>query len=1389
MSFIYGLNIANALQDVDSATESLGNLGFRKNDLDLLKGVGLEGVIRINELHLVSGLTDNQDTILGGMIGSSDSVNTLIAAVPDASAPSGQTPVLQDYNYNLNDRLVSGAIKYNFTDYNEATSTTIAGGIASVAGNIITSSNIFIDSGNNEVNVSVGDKLVIGGTSGLTEGNYTVLGITSNTSPKAFRISASAYSGTLTNLSGATFTLVKYWDIKQADISTSRVSSWSPIGDPVPDSHILYGGQIKNNGTFLSVSSLALTTAPIPKQFRSEQATHIVELYINGAYRKVPAVKGIPVSLLLGSFSGAPDIRVGVSQVGGQFLSDADGNIPITMTRTFNQGEADEQTVTVNSPPQIAGETDDDSLETGLFGRYISSGPQDTSIFKIYYVPTRIKYLKLDSLALSQYTVPTLSNLTSLNINDNLIQKFPTFTTSAPSLIRLRARYNSFYTEVETTSITYSDMISRIPSTVNFLDLMGSIRGISAANLDFSAFPLEVLKLGTDSSGDSSRFIGNSNDTSQTSTFGLFPKVISPNLRVEFNPATQPSSFANNGLITVANHGLQNGDYVQYWARVDSSNTLGTGTGLTSASAIPGANNASSIYEVYNASTDSFQVKTYPGGSNVTSFSGTITGTFHEFVKVNTDGSLYLESNTGIKNYTVKHTGYTALPNGVSTSDRLETFDVFGSRIRTGEYQNRDTNNQEESDWQASVSLNTTSLKSLQLNRSFSNVPNVSNNSALTTINFVNIDCAEAIVTPALRTIDASLFNNLPNLKTFKMNDVGNGFDATNSTNFKGDLSLTMRDKKSLETLEILDATNIAFRMNDNTFKSGSVATTPTNLINFRFNSRAADIDAPSSFDDDFFGVNGQANRTGQVFSNFGSSLKKLIVDTNTFQGGRLYNDDDAQNNNIYQLSLTNLGSLEQASITGHFVGKMPSIQNLASATTVSLFGTRGAVPIQSMKNGGIYVLQESDYGNSAGQSLDLANGNPSQRIVRFEWEDMGWMPNQTTATARGLSGVGSNNAEVVDTIIETGAYNWESTTEHGDTPAIGDYFIFKDLTVNEVTQGLEYVIKDLGNTTTANWTTLGWVANSTTFNTGATPAVGDRFIGSSSANTVFASSVQQDFKYRVMKHYTPIPSFLWSQWTNVGAPDLVGNGEGTEFVASSNGNPAFVFFSQLYGLFGRKIPKTSGDSGNMANGPTAFGTGTVARAARRSTVDNIGLYGAVPPLTGFTSLNSLILNGNSLTGQFPSLTAGSNFELLELSNNRLHGSVPDLSNCNRVKIVKLQNNFINNYNSGSISSCTRLQELDLGNNRFPKATTKGDNAWSMSVNLLNDILTMIDGRTNLSGHTVNLVSTFDGLNETQFEDPTINDAGLDPDASNENSPKSVIASIRASGFQLNMNS
>ena len=87
----------------------------------------------------------------------------------------------------------------------------------------------------------------------------------------------------------------KYFDFatntsKQADISTSRVSSWSTIG-----STILYGGEVRVVGDTLTFSSIGTTTAPIPKTFRSEVPTHILKLQVDGTERDFLAMKGIPL--------------------------------------------------------------------------------------------------------------------------------------------------------------------------------------------------------------------------------------------------------------------------------------------------------------------------------------------------------------------------------------------------------------------------------------------------------------------------------------------------------------------------------------------------------------------------------------------------------------------------------------------------------------------------------------------------------------------------------------------------------------------------------------------------------------------------------------------------------------------------------------------------------------------------------------------------------------------------------------------------------------------------------------------------------------------------------------------------------------------------------------
>jgi hypothetical protein len=64
-------------------------------------------------------------------------------------------------------------------------------------------------------------------------------------------------------------------ETKSADISTSRVSSWSTIG-----TSILYGGEIKVTGSQIELSSLKTTSNPVTKLFRSEVPTHTVKLNI-----------------------------------------------------------------------------------------------------------------------------------------------------------------------------------------------------------------------------------------------------------------------------------------------------------------------------------------------------------------------------------------------------------------------------------------------------------------------------------------------------------------------------------------------------------------------------------------------------------------------------------------------------------------------------------------------------------------------------------------------------------------------------------------------------------------------------------------------------------------------------------------------------------------------------------------------------------------------------------------------------------------------------------------------------------------------------------------------------------------------------------------------------
>lgn len=1420
MPFIYGLNIANDLGDVEDKTLALNNLGLNPKDLNVIKNVGLTEIINLEELHLVSGLTDNQDKILSNLVNASVEVSSLIDDIPNATAGPGITPVAQEFNLNLDDRLVAGAIKYNFTNFDaDGVQKTIdPSSVASIANTVFTANTVFQDASGVEVEISVGDKLTIGGSqSTLNDGDYTVIAQT-NTQPKTFTLSADATNGgTITSFGSGTFTLYQYWSYVSADISTSRVSSWSPVGvaPQDPDDHILYGGQLKNNGEFLSVSSLSLTTAPLVKKYRSEQATHIVELYINGAYKKVPAVKGLPITLSgmpAPGFGNALDFRVGVNkdvqQTDGSqgFLFDSIGTIPVTFEREFPNDPAGTVEVLDSSPTAV---NDSDSLENGgKAARYNQTDLSDVSNFKIFYIPEKINYLRLTGegdigaefgLNIDTYSLPTLPNLTSLNFNGNALPILPDFNVKAPALKRLRMKgnnlssenTNSFNPETSQFEVSYDDILSRLPTTLDFLDLRESLKGDNVVNIDFTRLQnLEKLLFGSPGGQNDSQRVGPAPGYGNiNANGGTAPIVRGPGQVVKFDPATQLSTFFSAGVFGITDHGLQAGDYVQYWERVDSTNTLAGGINeLTSSSAIPGANNT--IYEVATVGGGGsiFTLKTYPGGTAITSYSGTMVGTHHELVRVNADGTPYKRNgNDGqeksVEVYKVGNSSYTAIPNEVLDSTRLEGLDMRTNPFKTSNYPYRDnstTSKKEESDWQASVKFDTNALKNtVYYHDTFSNIPNFSGNTQLSGLSLFRNKIDSAITTEALRTVDHNLFQNLTALTSFKFNDFG--ISHSNALCGKGDLSSAFNDKPNLETLELVSLSGIAFRFANNTFNAGNNDVNDNKLKYITIRNRDSDTLSPVAAYTDFWGVSGASGRTGQALSSVENSLLKLDIDVAPWGGGRLVNADDV--NNVITFPLGNLTALEELSISGGNVGAIPSLAGMSNLEKILITGSSISIPFQSMKTGGIYQVQKDAFGTTIGSGATMNNkSDPNQvKLLTFEYEDMGWYPgNDTTegdingnssdttslAIHRGLDTTAveyaTSNAAVIDKIIPNGTYNWEfggipsnsadldnNATQHGVHVKEGDLFIFRDLTANHVVQDFVYIIKDLGTTTNQDWTDLGWVANSSEFNTGSTPKVGDKFRGSNEANTQEIHDVEQGCFYRIMKSYPIMLNFIVNTpWNQQGLSNSPWEWyEGATFEATQDGqqraNPSsFIFGAPDVGMYARKILPSEHDSSNVdANFPASekprdFGTGLVARrnstqfnATDGTDLTSLGFYGNVPTLTGLTSVEEIDMSFNTLTGNIPNIIAGTSISKILLNNNQLVGTIPSMTGVSDCEEYDFSFNNLSSYTSGNFSPAISFHSLDLKNNRFPALTAKGNSYWNEIKAFFEDVLTAVNNR------------------------------------------------------------
>ena len=264
-----------------------------------------------------------------------------------------------------------------------------------------------------------------------------------------------------------------------ADISTSRVSSWSSSASPViATSPISYGarvgikaGSALQFGTPASPSQTRLKTSitPTAKEFDSEFPTSEITTTITDASGSTQTVK-------LYAMKGIPLIFRG-------FFRNLDATI--RLTSLINGTPASWKVVETGNANNYVNFANKDGQTTSISFR--SSRSRERNL-QFYYNPDFIRQITIQSSGIDTLPVTKLTNLIYLNLRYNNLKNFPDFTDIAPNLTGLLLSRNPFYlSETASERTLNSNIINKIPAQLTQLHLPGTFNGSIEPNL-FSKF-------------------------------------------------------------------------------------------------------------------------------------------------------------------------------------------------------------------------------------------------------------------------------------------------------------------------------------------------------------------------------------------------------------------------------------------------------------------------------------------------------------------------------------------------------------------------------------------------------------------------------------------------------------------------------------------------------------------------------------------------------------------------------------------------------------------------------------------------------------------------------------------------------------------------------------
>jgi hypothetical protein len=356
---------------------------------------------------------------------------------------------------------------------------------------------------------------------------------------------------------------------KSADISTSRISSWSST----ESGKIFYGGELLVQGDKITLGSFRLTDAPVAKRFRAEVATHEISFFFkNGSggtttERKAFAMKGIPLSWQ--TFFKDADLTHKVSPT-VQYL--ANGST-VSNTLQDNLGQIPPTWRVVNDDNGFAYDSGDGVIKSSLgFGSIAYNFRDPTSksrVVEFYYPADRIEQLRMPSINLSEWPAVQLPGLNLLDISLNDFFEMPKFGVGtgnygtvtdniaiAPNLKTLTLTGNNMSRSLDSNGnvVTANVQLQYLPTTIETLTINGTFSDDEIIDLEF-ATNLKTLSFDTTYTRDNRRRMTGAIDRDPNNypnpapvpKNGTSPRVNSASI-LSYNVLQQPYSRLADGV-------------------------------------------------------------------------------------------------------------------------------------------------------------------------------------------------------------------------------------------------------------------------------------------------------------------------------------------------------------------------------------------------------------------------------------------------------------------------------------------------------------------------------------------------------------------------------------------------------------------------------------------------------------------------------------------------------------------------------------------------------------------------------------------------------------------------------------------------------------------------